>query len=105
MSRNLVVRLAGKGQYEVTESSEALLDQLNELDDEIVRLLVRTEQELQSLLQKMAAHVEHQGSPLVGVGTPSDLVIPPVDLTLKEAADLFQGEGLLPTTSVAKKTA
>lgn len=44
----------------------------------------------------MATLVRDQGRPLEAALVESDLVLPPEDLTLCEAAELFEGDGLIP---------
>jgi hypothetical protein len=96
MRHSLIVRLSGKTQYEIADSDKSLLDELGTLDAAAVALLNQTESELQRLLGQMASAVETHGSILQNKVVPSDLILPPVDLTLAEAAKLFQGEGLIP---------
>jgi hypothetical protein len=74
-----------------------LLAELNDLDNEIVALLTRTESALQMLLEQMATLVEVHCAPLQDTVMPSDLILPPTDLTLAEAIKLFKGEGLIPS--------
>lgn len=96
MSEKLVVRLSGRGQYEIVTEEEVLLAELNDLDNEIVALLSRTESALQMLLEQMSTLVEMHGTPLRETVASSDLILPPTDLTLAEAIELFEGEGLTP---------
>ncbi len=92
MSETLVVRLSGRGQYEIVTvtGKDALLAELNELDNEIVALLSRTESALQMLLEQMATRVEMHGAALQDAVVPSDLILPPTDLTLAEAIKLLK---------------
>lgn len=62
MSEKLVVRLSGRGQYEIVTEEEVLLAELNDLDNEIVALLSRTESALQMLMEQMATVVEMHGA-------------------------------------------
>ena len=94
MSKKLIIRLSGQGQYELP-ADETLLVELNKLDNEIVALLAQAESEVRKLLEKMAAPVKARGAVVDDV-VASDLILPPTDLTLVEAAALFQGEGLIP---------
>lgn len=97
MTGTMIVRLAGnRGQYAVREGSTALLQELNELDNQIVGLLERSQIELARLLGQMTERVRAEGEPVETVLLESDLILPPDDLTLFEAAQLFTGEGLLP---------
>lgn len=93
--QKLIVRLSGKGQYEVGADKKALLARLNELDNDIVALLAQSEKKLHALLAQMASEVEDTGASCQDSLTTSDLVLPPTDLTLAEAAELFTGEGLI----------
>ena len=95
MESKLVVRLSGRDQYAVADD-ETLLAELNELDNALVALLAETETKLRVLLEKMAARVEARGRVIDIEIEPSDLILPPVDLTLAEAAALFTGEGVIP---------
>ncbi len=95
MKETLVIRISGEGQYEVPRDTE-LLAELNALDNQIVDLLRRSEAELQQLLGRMAALVRERGRPLQDALVESDLILPPVDLDLSEATELFEGEGVIP---------
>lgn len=96
MNEKLIVRLSGQGQYELGSDTVDVLAELNALDNEIVSLLIRTENELQALLEQMTACVETHGITVQDTLVTSDLVLPPGDLTLAEATELFRGEGLIP---------
>ncbi|MBA2357047.1 MAG: hypothetical protein H0V84_01295 [Actinobacteria bacterium] len=91
----MIVRLMGEGQYRV---DDGLLAGLNELDDEgIAAVEGGDEDRLRSLLEQMSARVRSGGEPLDdGDLSPSDLIIPPSDLSLEEAKELFSGDGLIP---------
>lgn len=97
MKEKLIVRLAGnQGQYQVQKDTEALLRALNDLDNQVVALLERSQADLRQLLEQMARQVEAAGEPVHSDLVSSDLILPPVDLTISEAAQLFVGEGILP---------
>jgi hypothetical protein len=51
---------------------------------------------MQTLLDEMADQVRARGKVVDDTLTGSDLILPPADLTLAEAAELFRGEGLIP---------
>ncbi len=92
--------MGGEGQFEI---SDELLGRLNALDDQASGALERNDEEgLRALLTQMAELVEAEGSRLPDdyLGA-SDLVIPPTDLTLDEARELFTEEGLIPDLPVA----
>ncbi len=90
-----IVRISGEGQYEVPRDAE-LLTELNALDNQIVSLLRESEAELQKLLGQMASLIRERGRPLQDTPVESDLILPPEDLSLSEATELFEGEGLIP---------
>lgn len=91
----MIVRLLGEGQYRI---DDACLANLNELDDRAVEALEREDEaELDARLDEMWAVVRQQGQRLDdGDLTPSELIIPPSDLTLEETRALFSDAGLVP---------
>ena len=93
MKGRVVIRLSGRGQYEVV-ADDSLLVELNKLDNKITALLAQTEGDMQALLAQMAGLVEQRGR-VTGDIEPSDLILPPVELTLAEAAAIFADEGLI----------
>jgi len=91
----MIIRIMTEGQYRV---SDDLLDELNELDNEIVRLLESgDETKFRDVLRAFTSEIREKGTPLdPDVIMESDLIVPPDDLTLSEAARIFSGEGLIP---------
>ena len=91
----MIVRLLTEGQYEVDEELTA---RLNELDNQAVAALDRDDEpELDARLDQMWKLVQTEGRRLEdGDLRPSDVVIPPADLTLEETRLLFSGDGLIP---------
>lgn len=96
MKETIVVRLASRGQYKVGNLQEDLLNELNDIDNQIVSLLAETEETIQSLLLQIVERVIEQGDIIDDELTDSDLILPPSDLNLAEAASLFRGEGIFP---------
>ena len=96
----MIVRLMGEGQYEV---DDALAVRLNELDDEVGRAVEAGDQAAMSdALRRLADAVREAGTRLDDTDlSPSDAVVPPEDLTLDEAHELLEGEGLIPDLPVA----
>jgi hypothetical protein len=90
-----IIRVSGEGQYRIPRD-ENLLAELNTLDNKVAALIRESEAELQRLVGQMAALVREQGEPLEAALVESDLVLPPSDLTLCEAVELFEGEGIIP---------
>ena len=91
----MIVRLMGEGQFEVDEE---VAKGLNDLDEQAEKALVAGDQEqLSELLGRMTEAVRTNGARLPDDDlSPSDGIIPPEDLTLEEARELFEGEGLIP---------
>lgn len=91
----MIVRVLGEGQYEVPD---ALLPQLDEIDDAAVAAIERGDEDaLRARLVELHRTVESAGRRLEDASlTASDLIVPPTDLTLEEARALFAGEGLIP---------
>ena len=91
----MIVRLMGEGQWRV---DDAHLARLNELDEETERAAqAGDETALRASLEALAAAVRSSGERIDDAHlSASDLVIPPVDLTLAEARELLHGNGLIP---------
>jgi hypothetical protein len=85
----------GEGQYRVDDS---LREQLNELDDRALAALEKDDEPgLDGMLDQMWQAVRERGERLPDEDiSPSDLIIPPSDLSLEETRKLFSEEGLVP---------
>jgi hypothetical protein len=96
----LIVRLLGEGQWRVDDSVSA---RLNALDDELAKAVeAGDEAALWHGLQALADTVRSSGDRLDDADlTPSDAIIPPEDLSLEEARELLEGEGLIPDVPAA----
>jgi hypothetical protein len=91
----MIVRLMGEGQYRV---DDALLEQLNELDDRATAAAEADDEEtLDQALEQMFELVKSNGTPLGDDEVlPSDALVPPSDLTLEETKELMTDEGFIP---------
>ncbi|HEX2495523.1 MAG TPA: hypothetical protein VHK46_01685 [Gaiellaceae bacterium] len=91
----MIARLMGEGQFRV---DDGLREQLNELDDRAVQALeADDEPTLDAVLDEMWDLVRGRGERLPDEDlSPSDIVIPPSDLTLEETKKLFSENGLIP---------
>jgi hypothetical protein len=91
----VIVRIVGDGQYEFPDDQG---DRLNELDNQLVTTVESgDENQFADLWGKMVELVRSTGSPLPDEElVPSDVILPPEDITLAEAANEFTGEGLIP---------
>ncbi len=96
----MIVRLMGEGQYEVDDE---VAKGLNDLDEQAADAVERGDQDqLTGLLRRMAEAVRSNGArvpdeDLAG----SEGIVPPDDLSLDEARQLFEGEGLIPDLPAA----
>jgi hypothetical protein len=96
----VIVRVMGEGQFDVDEEVAKGLD---ELDGQAEQALEAGDQErLAELLRRMAEVVRTNGARLPDDDlSPSAAIIPPDDLTLEEARELFEDEGLIPDLPTA----
>ena len=91
----MIVRIATEGQYRLDDEHA---QRLNDLDNAVVDAVdAGNEQTFRQLFDEMLELVRSQGTP-VGEDDldASDVIIPPSDLTMEEAAEEFSGEGLIP---------
>jgi hypothetical protein len=95
----MIVRLMGEGQFRI---DDGLREGLNELDDQAAKAVDQGDEDgLHRLLGLMAQNVRERGQRLSDDDlSASDLIIPPDDLSLEEARELFSGEGLIPDLPV-----
>ncbi len=91
----MIIRLMGEGQYEIDKKH---LDELNRIDNNIVKLVTKGDgKAYKGELKKLTDYVHRNGKKMPdNVLKPSDLIIPPADLTLDEAREIFKGDGLIP---------
>ena len=91
----MIVRISSEGQYNLPGS---YIDQLNEIYNKLVEAVEAEDQAaFETLLKQMLDLVREHGEPVpVDELVESDLILPEPDLTLREAEELFVGEGLLP---------
>ena len=96
----MIVRLMGEGQWRVDDSVAA---RLNELDENLSKAVdAGDEAALWHGLQALAETVRSSGEKLDDADLrPSDAIIPPEDLSLDEARELLEGEGLIPDSPSA----
>jgi hypothetical protein len=91
----VIVRIVGDGQYQFPDDQA---DRLNELDNQLVTLVESgDEDQFADVWGKMVELVRSSGQPVPDEELmPSDVILPPEDITLAEAAHEFTGEGLIP---------
>ncbi|HOW14131.1 hypothetical protein [Methanosarcina sp.] len=89
----MIIRIMGEGQY---RAPEALCEELNEIDNRIVALVTEGKnEEFRTELAKLISRIKEKGE---AIGTEeimeSDIIVPPEDLSLEEARDIFKGSGI-----------
>lgn len=91
----MIVRLMGEGQYEIDKKR---VDEINKIDNSLVKIVNKgDEKTFKTEYRKLADTVRKYGKPIAHeVLKPSDVIIPPADITLEEARKIFRGEGLVP---------
>jgi hypothetical protein len=90
----VIVRISGTGQFELDDSGVRELDRL---DTELTDALQGSQEEKfhQVLAQTIAFVREHGASIADDRVVGSEVIIPPEDVTLKEAQQFFTDEGLM----------
>jgi DNA gyrase inhibitor GyrI len=91
----VIVRIATEGQYELTESDAEVL---NELDNQAVAACdTGDEEQFNQAFRELIEFVRRNGQPVPEETLePSDVIIPPPDVSFEEARAEFSGEGLIP---------
>ena len=95
----MIVRLMGEGQYEIDTKH---LDAVNKIDNNIVKIVSGKDEKVvaaafKTEYKKLSDYVRKNGKKIPNeILKPSDIIIPPADLTLEEARQIFKGDGLIP---------
>jgi hypothetical protein len=90
----MIVRLMGEGQFEIDKKH---MEEVNRIDNDIVKIVnMGDEKAFRADFKKMIEYVRKNGKKLPNdVLKPSDVIVPPPDITLEEAKKIFEGEGLI----------
>ena len=91
----MIVRISNEGQYRLDDSHH---QRLNELDDAVVAAVERGDEDaFHASFEELLHMVRSEGVPLDADDLePSEVILPPADLTFVEAGAEFSGEGLIP---------
>ena len=91
----MIVRILTEGQFNLPGG---YVDELNEIANKLVDIVENDDEEqFPGVLKNMLDLVRENGTPVpLEELVESDLVLPEPDITLKEAEEIFAGEGLLP---------
>jgi hypothetical protein len=91
----VIVRIAGEGQYRLPDENAS---RLNELDNRAVAAVEQGDETgFQELWSQMLELVASDGNELDDDElVESDVILPPRDISFREAQDEFSGDGLIP---------
>lgn len=91
----MIVRISGEGQFRMPDEDA---ERLNELDNHAVTAVEGGDEVgFQALWQQMLKLVETDGHALAEDELfPSDVILPPRDISFAEAQGEFTGDGLIP---------
>ncbi len=96
-SKRFIVRLIHDAQYYV---SEDVMKELNSLDNRLVRMLkdeIVDEDSVKEVIAGMRILVKSKGKKVKDESViASDIIIPPTDISIDKARDIFKGEGIIP---------
>lgn len=89
----MIIRVMGDGQYRV---DSALFDTLNAIDNRIVGHVQQGDAtEFRRDLAELIGCIRREGERISDTKlVESDIIVPPGDLTLAEARDVFKGTGI-----------
>ena len=91
----MIVRIMGEGQWRIEDADAAALNELDAAAE--AALEGGNEDEFRAKLRELAQLVRDRGSRLDDADlSASDGIVPPDDLSLEEARQLFSGDGLIP---------
>jgi PspA-Associated protein len=91
----MIVRISGEDQYRLDDSAS---DRLNELETAVATIVEAGQQDgFSEAYKELLDYVRNTGQ-RVGEDElePSDVILPPADITFAEAGREFTGEGLIP---------
>jgi hypothetical protein len=91
----MIVRISGEGQFTLADSEK---DRLNELESVVIDAVeANSEADYAPAFAALLDYVRGAGQPVPDDELEgSDVILPPSDTTLDEAAEDFTGEGLIP---------
>ena len=89
----MIIRIIGLGQFDVNSS---LFDDLNTIDNQIVEYVQSgNENEYKKSLAELVRLILSKGTRLPDTElVESSIMVPPADLTFKEAMQIFRGDGI-----------
>lgn len=90
----MIVRISGEDQYRLADGG----GRVAELDDAVIKAVEGDDQAgFATAYKTLLDFVRSNGQPMAEEDLePSDLILPPADITFAEAKGGFSGEGLIP---------
>lgn len=90
----MIIRILGIGQFKLDDRH---IDILNKIDNQIVEHVSKgREKEFRADLAKIISMIQENGEAIDPAEIiSSDIIVPPADMTLEEARQVFSGEGLI----------
>ena len=90
----MIIRILGIGQFKLDDRH---IDILNKIDNQIVEHVSKgREKEFRADLAKIISMIQEKGEAMDPAEIiSSDIIVPPADMTLEEARQVFSGEGLI----------
>ena len=90
----MIIRILGIGQFKLDDRH---LDSLNKIDNQIVEHVSKgREKEFRKDLAKIISMIQEKGEAIDPAEiVSSDIIVPPADMTIEEAKQVFSGEGLI----------
>jgi hypothetical protein len=91
----MIVRISNEGQYDLPDEDA---DELSRLDNEAVSACEASDEaSFRTVFNRLLEYVRTKGTPVADDELfGSDIILPPPDVSLREARSEFQGEGLIP---------
>lgn len=90
----MIIRILGIGQFRL---DDRYLDSLNKVDNKIVEhVSLGKQKEFRKDLVKLISIIKEKGAPLDPTElVPSDIIVPPEDMSIDEAKTIFSAPGLI----------
>lgn len=90
----MIIRILGIGQFKLDDRH---IDSLNKIDNQIVEHVSKgREKEFRADLARIISMIQENGEAIDPAEIiSSDIIVPPADMTLEEARQVFCGEGLI----------
>ena len=89
----MIIRIIGQGQFNVQSS---LFDDLNKIDNKIVEYVQKgNDKNYKKSLAELIAMILHESKKVSDKElVESDIIVPPADMTIEEARQVFTGTGI-----------